>query len=54
MDFALLNINPNIYTFTILVDVLCKEGKIKEARIVIGVMMKEGVEPTVVTWMGIA
>jgi len=26
------NINPNVYTFNILVDAFCKEGKVKEAK----------------------
>jgi len=47
------NMYPSVYTFTILVDAQCKEGKMKEAKSVIAMMMKEGVIPNVVTYTSI-
>ena len=42
------NINPDVYTYSILIDTLCKEeGKVKEAKNLLTVMMKEGVKPDV-------
>ena len=35
------------FTFNTLVDALCKEGKVKEAKSVLYVMIKNGVKPLV-------
>jgi pentatricopeptide repeat protein len=49
-EMVLKDINPSVYTLNILVDALCKEGKVKDAKNVIAGMMKEGVRPNVVTY----
>ena len=41
---------PNVHTFNILVDALCKEGKLTEAKEVFGVMIQRGIEPNTVTY----
>lgn len=43
-------IYPNVYTFSILVDGLCKKGNVKEALNVLAIIIKQGVHPTVVTY----
>ncbi|XLV03349.1 hypothetical protein S245_017686, partial [Arachis hypogaea] len=49
-DMVLRNITPNVHTYSILIDGLCKEGKIKDAKSVLAVMAKHGVKPNVVTY----
>jgi len=43
------NITPNIYTYNILIDALCKEGKIKQAKNVLAMRVRAYVKPTIVT-----
>ena len=40
-EMVLMNIYPNVYIFNILVDALCKEVQVNEARGLIGTMMKK-------------
>uniref|UniRef100_A0A0V0H3Q1 Putative pentatricopeptide repeat-containing protein, chloroplastic-like n=1 Tax=Solanum chacoense TaxID=4108 RepID=A0A0V0H3Q1_SOLCH len=41
---------PDVRTFTILTDGLCKEGKIEDAEEVMKHMIEKGVEPNVITY----
>ena len=41
---------PNVQTFSILVDTLCKEGILTEANEVFSVMIQRGIEPNTVTY----
>ena len=43
-------ISQNVYTFSVLVNALMKEGTVKEAKEVIGNMIQRGVDPNVVTY----
>ena len=50
-EIVLKTINPSVYTYNILVDALCKKGKLKEAKSMITVMMKSFVKPDIrKTW----
>ncbi|PPR87963.1 hypothetical protein GOBAR_AA32732 [Gossypium barbadense] len=42
-------IEPNVVTYSILVDAHCKEGMVSEAEDIIDAMIKRGIEPNVVT-----
>ncbi|KAM7465119.1 hypothetical protein LguiB_012681 [Lonicera macranthoides] len=44
------NISPNVQTFNVLVDMLCKQGMLKEAEEVLESMIQRGVEPDVFTY----
>ncbi|KAG9444489.1 hypothetical protein H6P81_015829 [Aristolochia fimbriata] len=41
---------PNVYTFNILMHSFCKEGKLKEARVILDEIRRRGMEPTVVSF----
>ena len=41
---------PNVQTFSILVDTLCKEWMFSEANEVFSVMIQRGIEPNTVTY----
>lgn len=43
-------IEPNVQTFTILVNAYCKEGLVEEAQDVVEVMIKRGLQPNIVTY----
>ena len=47
---VLKTINPDVRTYTILVDALCKEGKVKEAKNTLALMLKAHLKPDVVTY----
>ena len=42
------NILPDLYTFSVLIDALCKDGMVAEAQNTFSVMIQRGVEPNVV------
>ncbi|PNX89124.1 pentatricopeptide (PPR) repeat protein, partial [Trifolium pratense] len=42
---VLRKLKADVYILNILLDALCKEGKVKEAKIVLAMMMKQGVQP---------
>ncbi|RZB93993.1 Pentatricopeptide repeat-containing protein, chloroplastic isoform C [Glycine soja] len=44
------DVRPDVYTFNILVDAMCKLGMVAEARNVFGLMIKRGLEPDVVSY----
>ncbi|KAH1047008.1 hypothetical protein J1N35_037792 [Gossypium stocksii] len=46
----LQGIEPDVVTYSILVDAYCKEGMVSEANDVVGTMIKQGIEPDVVTY----
>ena len=41
---------PDVQTFSILVDTLCKEGMLTEAREVFDVMIQRGIDPDIFTY----
>ena len=41
---------PNVKTFNILVDTLCKKGMLTKAKKVFDVMIQRGIEPDTVTY----
>ncbi|MQM00460.1 hypothetical protein Taro_033194 [Colocasia esculenta] len=41
---------PNVYTFNVLMHSFCKEGKLKEARLIFDEITKRGAKPTVVSF----
>lgn len=43
------NISPNVNAFNTLVDAYLKEGRVKEAKIFLAIMLKYGLHPDVVT-----
>ncbi|XP_050369370.1 pentatricopeptide repeat-containing protein At1g62720-like [Argentina anserina] len=43
-------ISPDIYTFTVLVDTLSKEGKVEEAKTVLDVMNQRGIQSDMITY----
>ncbi|XP_070042454.1 putative pentatricopeptide repeat-containing protein At1g12700, mitochondrial [Nicotiana tomentosiformis] len=49
-----VNIYPNVYTFSIVIDGLCKEEKVEDAEKIMRHMIRKGEEPTVVTYNAIA
>lgn len=44
---------PNMYSFTKLVDALCKEGNVKDAKHVVEIMIQRGENPDAVTYNGL-
>ncbi|XWS74544.1 hypothetical protein CRYUN_Cryun01aG0007100 [Craigia yunnanensis] len=44
------NCKPNVITYTLLVDALCKEGKISEAHDIVERMIQHGVQPNTITY----
>lgn len=40
---------PNVVTFNVLVDILCKEGMVAETKRVIDMMIQRGIEPDTIT-----
>ena len=44
------NIKPNLYTYKILIDAICKEGRIMEALHMFDMMMERGNRPDAVTY----
>ena len=44
------NINLNVYTFGIIVDVLCKEGNVVEVQHVFNMMTERGLDPDIVIY----
>ncbi|MBA0639844.1 hypothetical protein Goklo_022848, partial [Gossypium klotzschianum] len=43
-------IKPNVVTYSILIDALCKQGMISKAEDIVGIMTKQGIKPNVVTY----
>ena len=49
-DMLDAGISPNVYTYSALIDSLCKEEKTQEAESLFRLMTKKGVQPDVVTF----
>lgn len=43
-------IKPDLRTFTVMVDAICKEGNVEEALDMVQMMIREGIMPDVVTY----
>ena len=56
MAFNILNsldtigLEPDGFTFTALIDGLCKQGRPETANGILGLMIKKGISPDEVTW----
>ncbi|CAH8390971.1 unnamed protein product [Eruca vesicaria subsp. sativa] len=48
--YRMETIKSNIYTYNIMINVLCKEGKLKKAKEMLGMMECFGVKPNIVTY----
>ncbi|KAM3309382.1 hypothetical protein P3S67_011126 [Capsicum chacoense] len=48
-----LNIYPDVCTFNMVIDGLCKEGKVEDAEEVMEHMIKKDVEPDIITFNAI-
>ncbi|KAG5598932.1 hypothetical protein H5410_030302 [Solanum commersonii] len=52
-EMVSLNIYPNVQIFNILIDGLCKERKVEDAKEVMKHMVEKGVEPNIITYNAI-
>ncbi|CAA7058602.1 unnamed protein product [Microthlaspi erraticum] len=53
-DMFRMEIKSNLHTYNVMINVLCKEGKLKRAKEMLGIMESFGIRPNVVTYNTLA